>query len=399
MRIFWVSNAPFAKTGYGVQSALFIPRLISMGHQMACLCFYGLEGGVLNWNGVTCYPKRLHPYGMDTLAGHVRNFNSNVIISLMDSWVFDPQQTQGCPWVPYYPVDHENMPPKVRDVIGQAFARIAMSKHGVKQTNLSGLDCFYLPHAIDTKIYKPYDKMQVREELKLPKDAFIIGTVAMNKGLPARKNFAQLMEAFAAFKRRHTDAIYYMHTEIMGIDNASFNIPEQCNLLGLEFGRDVILPDDYQKYIGFPDDWMAKMYSALDVHLLVSMGEGFGIPIIEAQACGTPVIVGDWTSMGELCFSGRKIDKKDALKYYTALAAYQYIPHPRAIDLALEAEFKKPSPRERARKKALEYDIDYVSKNYLEPIFRELEQGIMNKLGRFRDSIQKINEKGIEGEM
>ena len=45
---------------------------------------------------------------------------------------------------------------------------------------------------------------------------------------------------------------------------------------------------------------MVLIYRATDVLLNPSLGEGFGIPIMEAQSCGTPVIANDWTSMTEL---------------------------------------------------------------------------------------------------
>lgn len=388
MRIFWVSNAPFSRTGYGVQTNLFLPKLQEMGHDLACLCYYGLEGSIINFNGILCYPKAQHPYGMDILAAHAMNFKSDMIVSLMDAWVFDPRATGGLPWCVYYPVDHEPMPEKVRTNIAQANFRIAMSKFGVEETHKAGLDCYYLPHAVDTNLYKPIDKMEAREKLKLPKDAFVIGTVAMNKGLPARKNFAPMLEAFANFKRRHTDAIYYLHTEALGIDGQSFNIPEYANQLGLQMGKDIFLPDQYQKFIGYDDKWMALMYSSLDVHLLASMGEGFGIPTLEAQACGCPVIVGDWTASSELCFAGQKINKKDALRYYTGLASYQYIPHTRQIEIALELERDKPSKRDRARRMAEEYSIENVAEKYLKPIFTDIETQIMESRARY----QKVNE-------
>lgn len=384
MNIFWISNAPFTKTGYGVQTNLFLSKLKEMGHNLACLCYYGLEGAAINFNGIVCYPKAHHPYGMDILAAHAAHFRSDIIVSLMDAWVFTPGANGGIPWAAYYPVDHEPMPEKVRTSIAQANFRIAMSKFGVEESRKAGLDCYYLPHAVDTNLYKPMDKLEAREKLKLPKDAFIVGTVAMNKGIPARKNFPQMLEAFAKFKQRHTDAIYYLHTEPLGIDNQSFNIPEYCNILGLRLGVDVFLPDPYQKFMNFDDNWMTTMYSALDVHLLASAGEGFGIPTLEAQACGCPVIVGDWTASSELCFSGRILDKKDALRFYTGLASYQYIPHPRQIEIALEAEREKPSSRERAVRMAQEYGVDNVAEKHLKPIFTEIEQRIMESRQRYQ---------------
>lgn len=397
MRLLWVSNAPYSKTGYGVQTNLFATRLMQAGHPSAVLSYYGLEGGVLNYNGMVLYPKGLHPYGMDVVGASAMNFGADAIFTLMDTWVITPQNFNKFPWIAWYPIDHENMPGKVREAITQAYARIAMSKHGVRVTNTAGMECFYIPHGVDTNVYKPYDKMEARKELKLPESSFLIGTVAMNKGQPSRKCLPQLLQAFANFKHRHKDAVYYLHTqEGVGQDGlGGVNIPECCALMGLEYGKDVILPNPYTMMLGFPDDFMAKLYSSFDVHLLVSTGEGFGVPIIEAQSCGCPVIVGDWTAMGELVYSGRKVDKKDAEPVWTGIAAYQYTPKIRAIELALEAELKNPSPRERARKGMVEnYDAQLVFDKHFLPTINVIEQDMKENFERFNKGYAELQAEG-----
>jgi len=241
-----------------------------------------------------------------------------------------------------------------------------------------------VPHAINTELYKPKDKQESRKKLNLPKDAFIVGTVAMNKGIPSRKCFGEMLDAFAIFKKKHTDAVYYLHTEALGINNKGFNIPEKCNQLGLKMGKDILLPDKYQKIIGYSESWMSDMYSALDVHMLVSMGEGFGIPTVEAQACGCPVIVSGWTASEELCFSGHKVDKKDAHKQYTGIASYQWIPNPEAIARKLCLEYNNPSPRDRAHRMAQEYSIENVFKNHFEPTMKEIEHNLIEHKERYK---------------
>jgi len=49
---------------------------------------------------------------------------------------------------------------------------------------------------------------------------------------------------------------------------------------------------------------MAAIYSRSDVLLSATAGEGFGLPVLEAQACGTPVIVSNFSAQPELVGDG-----------------------------------------------------------------------------------------------
>jgi len=48
------------------------------------------------------------------------------------------------------------------------------------------------------------------------------------------------------------------------------------------------------------DKSMSYMYSACDVTMLPSLGEGFGYPIVESLACGTPCVHGNYAGGAEL---------------------------------------------------------------------------------------------------
>lgn len=385
LRILWVSNSSWAKTGYGVQTLLFTQRIKDAGHEIAVLGYYGLEGSMLNYNGIMHYPKSVHPYGQDIMGAHAQNFNADIIMSLMDVWVFIPANASR-PWVPYYPVDHEPMPPKVREALSGSYKRIAMSKFGVEESHKAGLECYYVPHGVDTKIYKPQDKKESRKKLGLPEDAWIVGTVAMNKGQPSRKSIPSMLQAFANFKKKHTDAVYYLHTQKGdGIDGlGGVNMPEIISLLGLQMGKDVFMTDPYAMALGVSEDWMATLYSSFDVHMLASMGEGFGIPIIEAQSCGVPVIVGGWTSMPELVKSGQIIDKSDAEPTWTGIASYQWQPKVAAIERKMELEYKKPSPNPRDAI-VKEYDIDFVFNTQMLPALTDIEKCLAESKQRYAD--------------
>jgi glycosyltransferase involved in cell wall biosynthesis len=135
-------------------------------------------------------------------------------------------------------------------------------------------------------------------------------------------------------------------------------------------------------HMGYPDHYMNAMYNALDVHALASMGEGFGIPIVEAQACGCPVIVGDWTANSELCFSGWKVDRKDAAPYYTPIGSYQFVPLVGALAECMELSYRMKGNadyRKRARDGAMAYDADKVLEKYWLPTLKEIEDNLAYK--------------------
>ncbi len=55
------------------------------------------------------------------------------------------------------------------------------------------------------------------------------------------------------------------------------------------------------RFIGFVDDEdLPTLYSAADLYLFPSIYEGFGLPMLEAMACGVPVIASDVSSLPEV---------------------------------------------------------------------------------------------------
>lgn len=64
---------------------------------------------------------------------------------------------------------------------------------------------------------------------------------------------------------------------------------------------------------GYIDDSMLRaMYCACDVFLAPSKAEGFGLPILEAQACGCPVVASNCTSYPEVVGQGGQLVDPDA---------------------------------------------------------------------------------------
>jgi glycosyltransferase involved in cell wall biosynthesis len=378
-----MSNAPWATSGYGCQTRHITNRLIKAGHPTAVTATFGHTGSPLRVGDLLVYGSAYSPFCADVADAHSTNFKADILLSFMDVWVYNGADIR-TRWVQWIPVDHDPIPVPVGIVARRAYYRIACSKFGQEKIQEAGMDCDYVPCVVETDVYKPTEMTEEDRKLsKIPKDKFVVGMVAANKGDPPRKAFWANIAAFAEFHKKHPDTMLYMHTmDGHPSRGEQVDIPAFCEQQGLVMGTDVILPDQYQLLLGYPDPWMAKLYSAMDVHLLVSCGEGFGIPILEAQSCGTPVIVGDWTSMPELCFSGWKVDKKDSTPIWGALQSYTFLPKVGAIVDKLELAYQmhgNVSYRKAVRKGAMAYDADKVVEKYWLPTLKKIESKILDE--------------------
>jgi glycosyltransferase involved in cell wall biosynthesis len=367
MNILWHSVAPWVKTGYGIQTALFTSRLRDLlGHNVAIFAYAGLEVSPLRMDGMLILPKGHDRVGADMLREHARMWDADLVITLTDSWVVPPDAVRGLPWAPWVPIDHDPVPPMVSRVLRESGALpIAMSRFGERRLKAEGLDPIYIPHACHPAYLEREERTEARRELEIPEDAFVIGVVGVNQGVLCRKGLPQAIEAFATFNRRHSDAFLYLHTDLSQV--GGIDMRPLFDLEKIERTR-YRVPDRYQYSLGFTEDYMRLVYHAVDVLLLPSMGEGFGVPVIEAQACGAPVIVTDFTALPELCFYGELLDPGQ--RVYTPQGAYQALPRVQTIVDALEdvynySETTRQEGSERARAAVLEhFHPDRITQQY-----------------------------------
>lgn len=380
------SNAPWAPTGYGAQVKLFAPSLAEK-YELAISSFYGLEGAPLNWEGIQVLPGLGGEYGNASLVQHAKEWfggdpRGGTVLTLLDVWVLDPrrvaaQLNMAC-WVP---VDHDPAPPAVRQFFAESGAiPLAMSRFGEEQ--LAEFDPIYVPHGVNTETFHPMPKDEVRAATGVDPDAFLIGVVAANKGRPSRKSFQQIFESFRYFRERHEDAVLYLHTNVdpdysQGEDiralTASMQLPDDS----------VLIADQYrQMFNPLSPAMMARVYNTFDVLLAPSQGEGFGVPIVEAAACGVPAIVTDFSAMKEVCGAGWKVGCNP---HWTGQKSWQAMPDVAEIVVALEECYAlSPTARGRLSKQARNHSLQYAVPRVLEehflPALEEVQRRIDARL-------------------
>lgn len=139
----------------------------------------------------------------------------------------------------------------------------------------------HLPHGIDP-VFKPFDAK------KQP----LVGSVMANIG---RKDFGVLFQAWAIMAKADPTLNFWLHTNY---DVAkAWSVPELVSQFGLASRFLLTGPEELKAQL--TDEQLAAYYSQCLVTILPSP-EGFGYPIVESMACGTPVIHIDYAGGAEL---------------------------------------------------------------------------------------------------
>lgn len=386
MRIAWFSNSPYAGTGYGVQSAEVLPRLKAAGHDVASVSNYGLAGATLDWNGIPCFPMGYDAWSNDIGGAHVANWvqGKGWGIVLYDAWVIKGPLWDGTPLAVWVPVDHDPAPREVADWFKQGTSprvAIAMSRFGEDRLKAAGVrDVLYVPHTVDTKVFTP-EGTNFRAQFGIPEDAHLTVVNAANKGIPPRKSWPELLAAWAIFAKSHPDAWLYLHTEALGLAGG-VNLNRLMAATGVPTDRVKVVPQ-YQYRTGIPTEELPSIYRMADVLLMPSRGEGFGVPSIEAQACGVPVAVSKWTAQPELVGAGWTIGGQP--EWNEPMGSWFLAPNIGEIVEALEDSYARkgdPVMKANAREFALGYDTDKVFKEHWVPVLADLEARLTPPLNR-----------------
>lgn len=162
----------------------------------------------------------------------------------------------------------------------------ATRRHVIEHLGVDGDRIRVIPLGLDTR-YKPaseVEKQQVREVLSLPeKYCLFVGNIEPKKNLPT------LVQAFFAAKMNKRLPHKLVLAGGQGWKNKTLH--QTITQLGMQ---------DQVIFTGYvPVDFMPALYSAAEMFLFPSLIEGFGIPPLEAMACGTPVVVSNDPALAE----------------------------------------------------------------------------------------------------
>jgi glycosyltransferase involved in cell wall biosynthesis len=223
-------------------------------------------------------PIGVSPFTLGRWAGGFKR-----VVTLHDAIAF--RYPQGYPWLNNF-VHRRYVPwtlPNVDGVITDSEdARRDLGRY--LQLPLEGVQV--VPLGVDPR-FRP---LPVDEARAAVARLGVVGPYVLSVGAQqARKNVARLVEAFARVRRR------FPSYRLVIAGPALWRHPgfgQQIEALGL---REAVTVLGY-----VPDDALPALYGAAGLFAFPSLYEGFGLPVLEAMACGTPVVCANATSLPEL---------------------------------------------------------------------------------------------------
>ena len=349
-RVLVVSEAHYVLSGFGTYANELLTRLAKTDkYELAEFASYGHYSAVnnLDWTFYANAPEEgedstgYDPNGTSQFGAWrfdrvCLDFKPDIVLSYRDPWM--DMFIKSTPTRPYFhwvwmpTVDSE--PQKQEWVHGFAeadalfvyseFGQRVLEKQATKSLNIIGC----ASPGIDPSVYKPIlNKRAHKESFKLDPDCFIVGSVMRNQ---KRKLFIELMKSFRIFldnaPKEIADKTYlYLHTsypEKTGWDIAegiiSTNLSgkvlmtykcRNCSKFDLGFFEGPITKCKHCEQFasqcpnvtfGLTIPELVQVYNLFDLYVQYAICEGFGMPQVEAGACGVPIAATNYSAMEDV---------------------------------------------------------------------------------------------------
>ncbi|MGQ9547033.1 MAG: glycosyltransferase family 4 protein [Roseiflexus sp.] len=161
----------------------------------------------------------------------------------------------------------------------------------VRELNIPSEKISVVYEAADTRFrpHTPEETQAILERYGLTHNQYILSVGA----LEPRKNYVRLIEAYAMLRTRYAPAGHVPPLVIVGGNGWKYDAilaaPEKTGVAG------------FVRFLGrVPDEDLPALIAGSRVFVYPSLYEGFGLPPLEALACGAPVVVSHAASLPEV---------------------------------------------------------------------------------------------------
>lgn len=314
MRILWVGDAA-CSTGFARCTHAACDELEDRGHEVHVL-------GMNYFGDPHDYPYPIYPclnlsdggkdlFGEYRLPRMIKRVEPDAVVILQDPWNI-PQYLErirlelggiNTPFreidlpkiIGWLAVDAKNQPAEALNYLSHV---VTWTKFGLDElvkggyTGTGGV----VPLGVDRELFAPMDRLESRDKVvpeKVPRDAFIVGVVGRNQ---PRKRLDLTIEYFAEWVDEfgHENCWLYLHVAPTGDVGCNLDLVSKYHKIAHRLIKATPVVG-----VGAPSELMPYLYSAFDLYWTTTSGEGWGLPTLEAMACGTPTLVPNWSALGE----------------------------------------------------------------------------------------------------
>lgn len=360
-------------TGYGVQTDRLSRMMAADGHRVFIFSPGAFHEGAFEWaENITVLGSGFGDdrWGNFSLPSYIDTLKPDLILTWLDCQGMNDYGWSTMPTYMWAPIDTWPVPEQEVAILNRAAKLLVPSKWGQEILAKQDIESTYIPCCVDFDLFDIDEEggrnWRANMRPELTDDTFLIGMVGLNSGSPDRKGYGYAFDVIKAFVANHPDVDIraYIHTnETPGMGA----IDLRTLRAELKLGEVVCFPPNFGP-LGATPKYMRDMYNGFDVLLHTALTEGFGVPVVEAQACGTPVVVNACTSVTELSLAGYQA--KPLADMITNTTSRVAIPDVNALLEQLEAAYaaRKDHSRIATREMVKEYAFEGWYETYWKPV-------------------------------
>ena len=348
-KILFCGEATYLNTGYATYNREVIKRLFATGkYDIAEFASYGSNSDPrrkkIPWTFYGNMPDKnnekevsdyesvpTNQFGEWKFESVLLDFKPDIVCDIRDFWMMDFQQRSPFRrmfhWAIMPTVDAHPQNEQWLETYCDADAVFSYSDWGgeviKEETNNNAKYIKTAPPSADSAYIPVEDKIKHKEKMGFSADSLIIGTVMRNQ---KRKLFPDLFKTFRMFldKSQNKDVFLYCHTSYPDL---GWDIPKLIHKYGLSskvlftyvcqncghcfpmFFSDARTKcpkcksssaglSNVQQGVSY--EFLADIMNCFDLYIQYANSEGFGLPQVEAAACGVPVMSVDYSAMSSV---------------------------------------------------------------------------------------------------